>query len=65
MQKNIHKYMWLFSFKSSLFYMRTNARAVVEGNFEILNSFFVFDNSKKKGDTKADQFSLYNNQKSI
>ena len=47
MQKNIHKYMWLFSFKSSLFYMRTNARAVVEGNFEILNSFFMFDNCKK------------------
>lgn len=40
MQKNIHKYMWLFSFKPSLFYMRTNARAVVEERYEIPNSFF-------------------------
>ncbi len=47
MQKNIQKDMWFFPFKSSLFYMRTNARAVVEGNFEILNSFFMFDNCKK------------------
>ena len=65
MQKNIHKYMWQFFSKPSLFYMRSNERAVVEERYEIPNSFFAFDNSKKKGDTKADQFSLYNNQNQL
>ena len=48
MQKNIHKYMWQFFSKPSLFYMRSNERAVVEESYDNHNSFIRLPIARRK-----------------